>query len=528
MRRFARWIAVVAVVVVGLIGERSAAQTLGIIADDASNRAVVFNADTDTITGSVLLPGANLVGDCSINNSQTLGFVTDFASHLFVINLVPPALAPGTNPVPISNFGEDVDLTADQNFAVVCDGSAVQPVSSVNIATRTQVSTLATGSPDCNSVDVATNGSVLVTSSSSGNLRRLLIDGAGTLTNTGEVAAIGAEPNNVVVAPGNASGVVINRSGGTFRSFTIPGLAFVDTRTISGAGPFGLAGVFNAAGDRLFVRGNNGAGGTVDVYAYTPATGAVGAVPLFSIAVGTTPTFFGMDQLALHPSGGKVYVSWAGGVRVYSAATGALLTTIASVDTAGPTGVCFAAVAGAPSCVPHRVHGHLNTSPTGPHGSNAAAHQHHGQHGHTVGANCPGHQGPLHMTLLPDEGQAPSSELDFASYSTEDGGRGPVEPGSAVQLFGSSRGLFLDLDDRQPAETFAAPASGSPLFRTTTLPEVRIGGKRARVLFSGLAPGLTGVWQINVVVPEELPAGPASVSVLFEGDQLRSVDLAIR
>ncbi len=71
------------------------------------------------------------------------------------------------------------------------------------------------------------------------------------------------------------------------------------------------------------------------------------------------------------------------------------------------------------------------------------------------------------------------------------------------------------------------PASGSPLYYTTSLPEVYIGGVAARVLFSGLAPGLSGAWQVNVVVPPEAPPGKSPVRVTYEGDELKAAEIVI-
>src|SRR5262249_25960747 len=128
-------------------------------------------------------------------------------------------------------------------------------------------------------------------------------DGAGTLTDTGEVMSAGGPPNNVLAAPGGATGVVITRpcqpatgclTPGTVTSFTIPGLTPVNTRTLSG---FGISGVISPAGDRLFVRTDLEpftspvpfplplvcpSGATVDVFTYNAATGAIGASVLFS------------------------------------------------------------------------------------------------------------------------------------------------------------------------------------------------------------------------------------------------------
>jgi uncharacterized protein (TIGR03437 family) len=46
----------------------------------------------------------------------------------------------------------------------------------------------------------------------------------------------------------------------------------------------------------------------------------------------------------------------------------------------------------------------------------------------------------------------------------------------------------------------AAPSS-PPLAETTTKPVVTIGGRQASLLFSGLVPGLVGLYQINIQVP---------------------------
>ena len=98
---------------------------------------------------------------------------------------------------------------------------------------------------------------------------------------------------------------------------------------------------------------------------------------------------------------------------------------------------------------------------------------------------------------------------------------------TSVKTGFTARGRKGQEDDDQPAVTFTPPASGSPLHYTTSLPQVRIGGLPAKVVFSGLAPGLTGVWQVNVVIPDQAPAGKVPVSVSYEGYDLRSVDITV-
>lgn len=66
-----------------------------------------------------------------------------------------------------------------------------------------------------------------------------------------------------------------------------------------------------------------------------------------------------------------------------------------------------------------------------------------------------------------------------------------------------------------------APAPSNPVANTLTKPTVTIGGVAGQVLFSGLAPGLVGLNQINVNVPSNAPTGNA-VSV-----QLSMVDTTV-
>ncbi|MBM3812277.1 MAG: hypothetical protein FJW20_11670 [Acidimicrobiia bacterium] len=62
-----------------------------------------------------------------------------------------------------------------------------------------------------------------------------------------------------------------------------------------------------------------------------------------------------------------------------------------------------------------------------------------------------------------------------------------------------------------------AGEAATGIVRTVQRPEVTIGGVRAEVVFAGLAPGLVGVYQVNVRVPANAPAGTAAAVVVETG-----------
>jgi Ca2+-binding RTX toxin-like protein len=315
------------------------AKTLGMVADNETDSVTVFDADTHAILGTVPIPPGeffNAIGDVLIAPDLKQGFVTNFDRNVFVIDLTtsPPSLAGGTNPIPISALGDDLSISLDEKFLVAANGHPKQggPISVVDIAARSQIST-STVNGDGTSVDVCSDGSVLVTTRTlfeGQRVHRLTMSATGTLTDTGEaLLLLSGDPTNVYCAPGAQSGVVTE---GRVTSFAIPGLAQVDTRSSSIGNAISCA--FNLTGDRLFVRG-----GSIDVFDFNPATGALGASPLLTFPVAFAHEFSGIDQIALHPNGTKLFVSESNALNVYNPSTGTLLASITDPNIVQPTGV---------------------------------------------------------------------------------------------------------------------------------------------------------------------------------------------
>jgi uncharacterized protein (TIGR03437 family) len=55
------------------------------------------------------------------------------------------------------------------------------------------------------------------------------------------------------------------------------------------------------------------------------------------------------------------------------------------------------------------------------------------------------------------------------------------------------------------------------LANTNVLPTVKIGNTAAHVDFSGMSPGWVGLYQVNVVVPQDAVTGPQPIVVSIGG-----------
>jgi len=98
----------------------------------------------------------------------------------------------------------------------------------------------------------------------------------------------------------------------------------------------------------------------------------------------------------------------------------------------------------------------------------------------------------------------------------------PASKGEFIAIYCTGLGAVTN----QPPT--GSPASSNPLSTTIATPTVTIGGIQATVSFSGLTPGTVGLYQVNVQVPEGVPAGDTVPMVLaIGGNQSNTVTIAI-
>ncbi len=129
----------------------------------------------------------------------------------------------------------------------------------------------------------------------------------------------------------------------------------------------------------------------------------------------------------------------------------------------------------------------------------------------TISATQPG-------IFLPDGVNGAFLHADDSLVTTAN----PAKPGEVVLLYCTGLGAVT------PTGTTGAVASSTTLSTSNITPIVSVGGTSAATSFSGLAPALVGLYQINFTVPAGLPSGSASVVVTSNGVASNTAKLPVQ
>lgn len=325
-----------------LLASTSTAQNLGMVTDrDQLPSVTVFNADTDVFIGEVFLGDAL---DCEMLDNQTRGFVAGWAFGIYTIDLTATPPVQLGYPLKTSTIlHENLAITRDQRFLLVSDGTAVNAISVVDIATMAQVGTIG-GSLTHTSISVSDTGSVATTAwFAGGGVLRWQLDSFGTITGPADVVAAPFSHFSAFSPTGN---YLVAHSGAistdTIRSYSSTGLVLLDSITPGG---WAVSGLMHPSADLYYIRL---ASGSVQVWQYDHTNGTFpGTGPLHARSLGTVLHWYGVDQLALHPENTKLYAldDQNNRVQVMSPADLSLVGTVTMpANFSSPAGICFRTV----------------------------------------------------------------------------------------------------------------------------------------------------------------------------------------
>lgn len=122
-------------------------------------------------------------------------------------------------------------------------------------------------------------------------------------------------------------------------------------------------------------------------------------------------------------------------------------------------------------------------------------------------------------------GQGQIYRIDAAGNAALAEAQTPAQAGQALVIYCAGLGTVAP---NVPAGAGAPP--GGPISNTTASVSVTIGGQPAHVLFSGLAPGFAGLYQVNAVVPSGIAAGsdvPVTISVAGQ-NSVSAISMAVQ
>jgi hypothetical protein len=249
------------------------------------------------------------------NHTYTFDLDRDFTKNCdppygLLLETLQPSTKAAPVPIAVSNSGDTFAVTCDGHFSVVAGSplnnqppASSKPVSLIDNPRGVEVAAIALPNKLARAVAIGDDGHTVVAviddavNTIAGSVRRLVLSPAGTLTDSGqEVGFSGAFVRKVEIAPGSKFGVVLvdqTSTNASLVSFSLPGLAVIDSATLSGR--LGHAVVFGPTGNKAYVRsGGSGVdadGDVIEGFDFDPVTGRIVHTP--GLRIGGVSTFYG-------------------------------------------------------------------------------------------------------------------------------------------------------------------------------------------------------------------------------------------
>jgi len=316
------------------------ASALGLLTDNETHKIHLFDAGTGSVIASLQGNLGRISGDCALSRDETTGFTSNAGRNISVFSFSSAATGrtAEVSSIEISNAGVDLSLSPDGRYLVsVGAGNIDEPLSIVDTASQREVSTNGEFL-DNTSAEFCDDGTLLLTTTYGHSFARpydnaiydARLDPGGELQLNGSRLSSGATPSNSSCAPGSGAGVLLDREAG-LTSFTLPGIRKADFAQLQGG--TAIAAVFNRSGDRLYVRTTY----SVEAFDFNPLNGMMQADWVQKVPF--SAEYFGIDQIAIDPADGKLYVDGGSVLLILDPDNGNQLGRVSAGDA---TGVCFA------------------------------------------------------------------------------------------------------------------------------------------------------------------------------------------
>jgi len=316
------------------------AAALGLLTDNETDELHLFDAGTGSVIASLHGNPGRINGDCALSRDESTGFTSNAGRNISVFRFFAQTTGQTAeiSSIEISNAGVDLSLSPDGHYLVsVGAGNIDEPLSIIDTESQREV---ATNSEflDNTSAEFCDDGTLLLTTTYGHSFARPFdnaiydarLGPGGELQLAGNRLSSGATPSNSSCAPGSRAGVLLDREAG-LTSFTLPGIREADFAQLQGG--TAVAAVFNRGGDRLYVRTSY----SVEAFDFNPLTGTMQADWVQQVPF--SAEYFGIDQIAVDPADGNLYVDGGRMLLILDPLSGNPLGQVSAGDA---TGVCFA------------------------------------------------------------------------------------------------------------------------------------------------------------------------------------------
>lgn len=303
----------------------------GVVVNNSSQIVSIF--DTDTLKALQHIPLNADVIDVALNRDCSRAVVSSFDSKtMFQIDLS-GKYATVIGSATADTFLEDIALTPDGRYALSVDGAIEnQDIVSYSLRDNAYVSTLPANAQAV-AVSPKGNGLVLTAVEDSKSVHRYTVNRYGILIDTGQEFPAGPGPININFSrDGNFAFI---------SSFAYSGVSVLSTilpdqiTLISTDDTFASQSMAVSRDDRhLFALGQD----IVSIYHFDPVAGSLSFERSFEHGLQIKP-YFGVEQIALDPSGTRLFISALGQIAVFTT-YGTKLGTVEEVSGPGGLAIC--------------------------------------------------------------------------------------------------------------------------------------------------------------------------------------------
>lgn len=342
----------------GLVSLAVAEEPIGVFANSNTNSIQFIDPATQAVSDSLLKGYLGSYGgglfDVAITSNGKTAIVSNFGdSMIFFIDIsggfnAEPTIL-GQTRIPF--FAEDLAITPDDKYVLVTDGGFASRIAVVDIAGRHLVNNQNFPNVYSNAIEVSPDGQTVLTADYfAGKINLFTIDADGILTFVQAKHVLPARPVNIAISPDGKTAIGVSATGYYAPVFALGTGSMEFKGLVTLPHKSGQSCVFSNDGTKAYYLSNSTFyRAMIEVLDVTgPGLVASSGVSITARPKKGTSQLFGVDTIAIDPSGNYLYVAnptLSGGVTRISVIDLTANAQVNYVEGNGiPTGIAFATI----------------------------------------------------------------------------------------------------------------------------------------------------------------------------------------